>query len=313
MQRELTRTTDGQKVSYFRGRKLHARNLKVPKGYKGVVAVKTERVLPSQRKEVEEKEDPDDEGEGEQEPEPEIKVIEEESSFDEFVVWGHEAVMDEGDPYVRGVEEWIGFAEGVSFVLAWDGMERENANWGRFILLGLMRVKVRPGRRRSDIGLAYACWSSAGMEKALGYQIRKSSCLISFSFVDDLYPGSSAWQDFLRFNVWLYLRSAFFRLFPFFLLSQELLLQLRIPLMSFALLPHLSEHQTSPFLLLFPFMSLTLLNLLTPRISLAFLILPPPFMIRISLRSRHSHLDILPGHVHANKIIVVIELEEFGP
>jgi hypothetical protein len=32
------------------------------------------------------------------------------ATFGAVEVWGHEALVDEGDPYVRGVEEWIGFA-----------------------------------------------------------------------------------------------------------------------------------------------------------------------------------------------------------
>ena len=51
--------------------------------------------------------------EEEDEEEPEVKIMEEQSVFDEIMVWGHEAVMDESDPYVRGMEEWIGFAEQV--------------------------------------------------------------------------------------------------------------------------------------------------------------------------------------------------------
>lgn len=45
----------------------------------------------------------------------EVKVMEEMGRFDEMVVWGHEVLPDEGeDEYVRGVEEWIAFAEAVS-------------------------------------------------------------------------------------------------------------------------------------------------------------------------------------------------------
>ena len=92
---------DGKTIAYFRGRKLHGRQLKLPAGYKGVVLSTTDEVLPKK-------------GEGEDdEEEPEVKIMEEQSVFDEIMVWGHEAVMDEADPYVRGLEEWIGFAEQV--------------------------------------------------------------------------------------------------------------------------------------------------------------------------------------------------------
>jgi ribonuclease H2 subunit C len=45
----------------------------------------------------------------------EIKVMEEHASFDEIVVWGHEALPDTStDPYAKGIEEWIEFAGRVS-------------------------------------------------------------------------------------------------------------------------------------------------------------------------------------------------------
>jgi Ribonuclease H2 non-catalytic subunit (Ylr154p-like) len=40
-----------------------------------------------------------------------IKVMEEHASFDEIVVWGHEALPDaSADPYVKSMEEWVEFA-----------------------------------------------------------------------------------------------------------------------------------------------------------------------------------------------------------
>ena len=69
----------------------------------------TDEILP--KKEVEE--DEEEEVEEEDEEEPDVKIMEEKSTFDEVMVWGHEAVMDETDPYVRGLEEWIGFAQQV--------------------------------------------------------------------------------------------------------------------------------------------------------------------------------------------------------
>ena len=45
---------------------------------------------------------------------PEVKVMEEQSQFDEIMVWGHEALPDDSaDPYVKGLEQWIAFAEQV--------------------------------------------------------------------------------------------------------------------------------------------------------------------------------------------------------
>lgn len=59
-----------------------------------------------------EKEEEDDD---EDEPEP-IKVLEEVATFDEIMVWGHEHVPGEDDVFVRGVQEWIAFAEAMHSV-----------------------------------------------------------------------------------------------------------------------------------------------------------------------------------------------------
>lgn len=43
-------------------------------------------------------------------PEP-VKILDELSGFDEVVVWGHDHLPAMDDPFVKGVEEWIAFAE----------------------------------------------------------------------------------------------------------------------------------------------------------------------------------------------------------
>ena len=46
----------------------------------------------------------------------EVKVMEQQAEFNRIVVWGHEKVPELGeDEFVRGVEEWIGWAAAVSF------------------------------------------------------------------------------------------------------------------------------------------------------------------------------------------------------
>jgi ribonuclease H2 subunit C len=41
-----------------------------------------------------------------------VVVAEKLGAFDEVVVWGHGSAVDEKeDAYVRGIREWIGFAE----------------------------------------------------------------------------------------------------------------------------------------------------------------------------------------------------------
>lgn len=104
---------DGKNTAYFRGRKLYGRKVNIPKGYRGVIASSTERIvedpMDEEAREVEEEED---------ELRVETKVLEEEKGFEEVVVWDHEVVpatLD--DVYVKGMEEWIGFAEKVCCLL----------------------------------------------------------------------------------------------------------------------------------------------------------------------------------------------------
>lgn len=98
--------TDDKTVAYFRGRKLQAKHVKVPEGYRGVVLSSTDRIVPKANPAqgaVEE--------EGEAEDVPEVGIMEEQSEFEEVMVWGHEALPDDmADPYVKGMEEWISLA-----------------------------------------------------------------------------------------------------------------------------------------------------------------------------------------------------------
>ncbi|CAL8578287.1 3'-5' exonuclease [Xanthoria parietina] len=105
---------DGNLEAYFRGRKLKGREVTLPEGYKGVVVKEaatedetqqrnTERL---RRRQLEEQDMDEDDEDGEEE----VKMLEEVANFKEFIVWGHEAVADEDDAFVKGVEEWIGFA-----------------------------------------------------------------------------------------------------------------------------------------------------------------------------------------------------------
>ena len=45
-----------------------------------------------------------------EETEP-TKILEEIGSFDSIVVWDHEKMPEKDDPFIKAVEEWIGFAE----------------------------------------------------------------------------------------------------------------------------------------------------------------------------------------------------------
>lgn len=46
-------------------------------------------------------------------PEEPVKILETQGTFDEMIVWGHEFLPAADDSYVKGVEEWVKFAETV--------------------------------------------------------------------------------------------------------------------------------------------------------------------------------------------------------
>lgn len=77
--------------------------------YAGIVATPTDRELPTLQ--------PTDRGttedEGEAEPEEPVKILEAQGTFEDIVVWGHEIPPAADDSFVKGVEEWLRFAESV--------------------------------------------------------------------------------------------------------------------------------------------------------------------------------------------------------
>ena len=81
--------------------------MKLPDGYRGVIAEKNE-TEPAQKSGI-----PSDVIDLENDEEPEVGGnLEARAEFDEFVIWGHEATADaSADPYVRGIQEWVGLAE----------------------------------------------------------------------------------------------------------------------------------------------------------------------------------------------------------
>ncbi|KAK1816355.1 hypothetical protein LTR12_009246 [Friedmanniomyces endolithicus] len=122
-------SSDDKKTStaYLRGRKLRGRIVKLPKGYRGYLLQKAERVAvvegsvvarqgAKRRGLVEEDGDGVEGGDEEEDGVEEVKVMEQKAVFDEIIVWGHEVLPEDGDEYVKGVEEWIAFAEAVGAV-----------------------------------------------------------------------------------------------------------------------------------------------------------------------------------------------------
>lgn len=79
----------------------------MPGGYKGVVLSLSAKTAPKESQ-----------GEEEQDEEIiEVGSMEQNAQFGEVMVWGHEVLPDNaGDPYVKGMEEWMAFAEQVGLL-----------------------------------------------------------------------------------------------------------------------------------------------------------------------------------------------------
>ncbi|KAI5922515.1 ribonuclease H2, subunit C [Camillea tinctor] len=105
-----SQSEDGKNTAYFRGRKLDGKTFKLPEGYFGVVAEKSDP-KPEQRGGNDEM---TDDVEIQEHPNDQLEVgdMNGKAAFDEMIVWGHETSADASeDPYIRGMEEWITFAE----------------------------------------------------------------------------------------------------------------------------------------------------------------------------------------------------------
>ncbi|KAK0637117.1 ribonuclease H2 non-catalytic subunit-domain-containing protein [Bombardia bombarda] len=105
---------DGSSTAFFRGRKLVGKTVKLPEGYRGVVAAKADKSSPVARPddELNQVGDLEGEGEGEGESGPEQGSMQVQAEFDEMVIWGHEATVDNAeDPYTRGMEEMLSLAD----------------------------------------------------------------------------------------------------------------------------------------------------------------------------------------------------------
>ena len=93
----------------------------MPDGYRGLVVGR--KGVEGEKREVEDRwrceygndaEGGEQEGGEEDEDEEEVAILEELATFEEMVVWDHEKVVEDGDGIVKGLEEWIRFAEVVS-------------------------------------------------------------------------------------------------------------------------------------------------------------------------------------------------------
>ncbi|KAI2640852.1 ribonuclease H1 small subunit [Hypomontagnella submonticulosa] len=103
---------DRTKTAYLRGRKLNGKAVKLPEGYYGSIVEKSEPKKPEDTKQEETVEVIDLEEESDDQLE--TGTMQGKATFDEVMIWNHESLADSGeDPYLRGMEEWISFAEQV--------------------------------------------------------------------------------------------------------------------------------------------------------------------------------------------------------
>ena len=109
--------TDGKPEAYFRGRKLRGQEIEVPQGYRGVVVKEAGREKTAFQ--INEKKGLEgEESEEREEEQEEVTILNELGSFDKMLIWNHESMVDGDDPFVKGLNEWIGFAEAVSHMLS---------------------------------------------------------------------------------------------------------------------------------------------------------------------------------------------------
>ena len=103
----------GKRHAYFRGRHLHGTTLPLPQNYTGAILHVTDKQLPQTRTQQQQPADEDDEDAEVEESMPvEVKIAEQVGEFDEIIIWGHGGEVDgSGDAFVRGMNEWVGFAE----------------------------------------------------------------------------------------------------------------------------------------------------------------------------------------------------------
>ncbi|KAI4942128.1 hypothetical protein J4E91_010327 [Alternaria rosae] len=103
----------GKQHAYFRGRHLHGTTLPLPQNYTGAILHVTDKQLPQTRTQPQQPVDDEEEDAEVEESIPvEVKVAEQVGAFDEVIIWGHGGEVDgSGDAFVRGMNEWVGFAE----------------------------------------------------------------------------------------------------------------------------------------------------------------------------------------------------------
>lgn len=89
----------------------------MPEGYRGVVVREKERGdLEKGKNEGGKRRIEDEEEEEDGENVQMVGTLEGAAEFEEVIVWNHEAIPSGDDAFVKGMEEWIRFAEVVSLI-----------------------------------------------------------------------------------------------------------------------------------------------------------------------------------------------------
>jgi ribonuclease H2 subunit C len=112
---ELDSTFLGKDHAYFRGRHLHGTVLPLPANYTGALLHITDKPLPQPQSRSHAQLDNDRmDDDDEEEAMVDVKIAEQVGDFEEVVVWGHAGEVEKGkDAFVRGLEEWVSFAEAI--------------------------------------------------------------------------------------------------------------------------------------------------------------------------------------------------------
>ncbi|CAN9191407.1 unnamed protein product [Alternaria alternata] len=104
----------GKRHSYFRGRHLHGTALPLPNNYTGAILRVTDQQLPQSQTQPQQlpADEDDEDAETEESIPVEVNIAEQVGEFDQVIVWGHGGEVDgSGDAFIRGMSEWVGFAE----------------------------------------------------------------------------------------------------------------------------------------------------------------------------------------------------------
>ncbi len=86
----------------------------MPANYTGAILQVTDKQLPQSQSQPQTRAENGEEDEDMTTENETVNIAEQIGEFDEIVVWGHGGEVDgDQDMYVRGLTEWVGFAESI--------------------------------------------------------------------------------------------------------------------------------------------------------------------------------------------------------